>query len=232
GISGVIAIAGVLLVYQMGQPRIWMSMSRDGLLPAKFGKIHPKYKTPAFATIITGIVVAVPSLFLDIGSVTDLTSVGTLFAFVLVCAGVLQLDQQEKTDSSRYRVPYVNGKFWLPLFLVTVSILLYIYNHAAVIDFFSMPVEKIVDGETISVQSQLFARIPMVIYIITCIYLAYRTIIKSLSLIPVLGLLLNLYLMTELGATNWLRFVIWLAIGLVIYFGYSYYNSKLGRVDA
>jgi amino acid transporter len=73
----------------MGQPRIWMSMSRDGLMPPVFQKIHKKYKTPSFATIITGLVVGIPILFTDKTFVLDFTSIATLFAFVLVCGGVL-----------------------------------------------------------------------------------------------------------------------------------------------
>jgi amino acid transporter len=65
-----------------------MSMSRDGLLPKRFSRIHPKYKTPSYATVVTGFVVAIPALFLNLTMVTDLCSIGTLFAFVLVCAGV------------------------------------------------------------------------------------------------------------------------------------------------
>src|SRR5690606_5812952 len=84
-VSAVVAMASVLLVFQMGQPRIWMSMSRDGLLPKKFSKVHPKYRTPSFATIVTGFVVAVPALFMNLTMVTDLCSIGTLFAFSLVC---------------------------------------------------------------------------------------------------------------------------------------------------
>jgi len=84
-VSAVVAMASVLLVFQMGQPRIWMSMSRDGLLPKRFSKVHPKFRTPSFATIVTGFVVAVPALFLNLTMVTDLCSIGTLFAFVLVC---------------------------------------------------------------------------------------------------------------------------------------------------
>src|SRR3569833_3582190 len=75
-VSAIFVIASVLLVYQLGQPRIWMSMSRDGLLPKVFSRIHPKYKTPSFSTVITGLVVAVPALFLNLTIVTDLTSIG------------------------------------------------------------------------------------------------------------------------------------------------------------
>src|SRR6185312_17464446 len=95
-VSAVIATTSVLLVFQIGQPRIWMSMSRDGLLPRRFSKIHPRFKTPSFATIITGVIVGVPALFLNLTVVTDLTSIGTLFAFILVCGGVLLLPRQEK----------------------------------------------------------------------------------------------------------------------------------------
>ncbi|WP_353734724.1 amino acid permease [Algoriella sp.] len=88
--SAVIAMASVFIVFQIGQPRIWMTMSRDGLLPKKFSKIHPKYKTPSFATIFTGFVVGVPILFTDLELVVDACSIGTLFAFVLVCAAVIK----------------------------------------------------------------------------------------------------------------------------------------------
>src|SRR5204863_3651082 len=94
GVSAIVAMASVLLVFQLGQPRIWMSMSRDGLLPKKFSTIHPKYKTPAFATIVTGLVVAIPIFFTDEKFVLDFTSIATLFAFVLVCGGVLLLPRK------------------------------------------------------------------------------------------------------------------------------------------
>ena len=86
-------MASVLVVLEVGQPRIWMSMSRDGLLPPKFSKIHKRFKTPAFSTIITGILVAIPTLFLNLTEVTDLTSIGTLFAFILVCGGILLVEK-------------------------------------------------------------------------------------------------------------------------------------------
>jgi amino acid transporter len=76
-IAAVIAMTSVLLVFQMGQPRIWMNMSRDGLLPKKFASIHPKYKTPGFATIVTGLVVGIPIFFTDEKFVLDFTSIAT-----------------------------------------------------------------------------------------------------------------------------------------------------------
>lgn len=121
-VSAVVAMASVLLVFQMGQPRIWMSMSRDGLLPKRFSKVHPKYKTPSYATIVTGFVVAIPALFLNLTIVTDLCSIGTLFAFVLVCAGVLVLQNKPNIPRGKFRTPYVNAKFIFPLLLVVALI--------------------------------------------------------------------------------------------------------------
>jgi amino acid transporter len=117
-VSAVVAMASVLLVFQMGQPRIWMSMSRDGLLPKRFSKVHPKYKTPSYATIVTGFVVAIPALFLNLTMVTDLCSIGTLFAFVLVCAGVLVLQNKKDIPRGKFKTPYVNSKFVFPLLMV------------------------------------------------------------------------------------------------------------------
>lgn len=122
-VSAVFAMASVLLVFQMGQPRIWMSMSRDGLLPKKFSKIHPKYKTPSFATIVVGFVVAVPSLFMNLTIVTDLCSIGTLFAFVVVCAGVLVLQNRPDVKKGKFKIPYVNSKFVIPVLLIGSLIL-------------------------------------------------------------------------------------------------------------
>ncbi|HEX2967954.1 MAG TPA: amino acid permease, partial [Bacteroidales bacterium] len=114
-IGAVIAMTGILLVYQMGQPRIWMSMSRDGLMPKKFSSIHPKYKTPGFATIVTGLVVGIPILFTDEKLVLDFTSIGTLFAFVLVCGGILLLPRETgKREDGRFRMPYINAKWIVP----------------------------------------------------------------------------------------------------------------------
>jgi amino acid transporter len=134
-VSAVVAMASVLLVFQMGQPRIWMSMSRDGLLPKRFSKVHPIYKTPSFATIVTGFVVAVPALFLNLTMVTDLCSIGTLFAFVLVCAGVLVLQNRTDIPRGKFKTPYLNSKYVFPLFLVIgVSIALSV-NKSATMDF-------------------------------------------------------------------------------------------------
>ncbi|MFD2513289.1 amino acid permease [Pontibacter locisalis] len=223
-VSAIIAMASVLLVFQYGQPRIWMSMSRDGLLPGAFSRIHPKHKTPYFATIVTGFVVAVPALFMNLTEVTDLTSIGTLFAFVLVCGGILVMEEKQKETAvthKGFRVPYINGKYTLPLLVLVAILLLLYYNEAEVAAFFSL------SGGWESFQHKL----PLFGFIAVTAVLTTLSYQRSLSLIPVLGLLTNLYLMTELGITNWSRFLTWLALGLLIYFAYGYRNSKLHNAE-
>jgi len=211
--SAVIATASVLLIFQLGQPRIWMSMSRDGLLPKAFSRIHPKYHTPSFATVVTGFVVAIPALFMNLTEVTDLTSIGTLFAFVLVCGGVLLLPR-EASQKGRFQLPYINSKWIVPvIFIVGV----YFFRK----DFLGLFTAK-----------NAHENFPIFLFIILSTVLTVLAFVKNLSLIPVLGLLSCFYLMTELGYTNWLRFLIWLVIGLVIYFTYGYKHSLLGKEKA
>jgi amino acid transporter len=215
-VSAVIAMASVLLVFQVGQPRIWMSMSRDGLLPKVFSRIHPKFKTPSFSTIITGIIVAVPSLFLNLTEVTDLTSIGTLFAFVLVCGGIIILDQRKmQIIKGRFKIPYLNSTYILPFIWLIFIAFVIVYRKP----FFEW---LFPDVFTIH-------RIPQYLYFIFAFVLSFFSILKHFSLIPVLGLLTNLYLMSELGITNWLRFIVWLIIGLSIYFAYGIRKSKLRK---
>jgi len=214
--SAVIATASVLLVFQMGQPRIWMSMSRDGLLPKAFSRIHPKYKTPSFATIVTGLFVAIPALFLNLTEVTDLTSIGTLFAFVLVCGGVLLLPKREEGESApKFKIPYINSQFIVPVLFIVGTIIFW-KNFLGLFDF--------------SEGWEVFRdKLPFFLFVVLSIALTIASFAKKLSLIPVLGLASCFYLMTELGYTNWLRFIIWLIIGLFIYFLYSRQHSKLGK---
>lgn len=205
-VSAVVAITSALLVYQMGQPRIWMSMSRDGLLWKRFAKIHPKFQTPSFATIITGLVVAIPSLFLDMGFFVDLTSVGTFFAFILVCAGILYLDYQGLSKDATFKVPYLNGQY----IVGTVFVLVFGYVLS-----------------TGTLISQIEEKPLLLIFWLVWIALSVLAYLHKCSILPILGILTNLYLMTELGITNWTIFVIWLLIGLAIYGGYGYKHSKL-----
>ncbi len=143
-VSAVVAMASVLLVFQMGQPRIWMSMSRDGLLPKQFSKVHPKYHTPSYATIVTGFVVAVPALFLNLTMVTDLCSIGTLFAFVLVCAGVLVLQNKKDIPRGKFKTPYVNSKYIFPILMAVGCTIAFTVNRDSTMAFLNN--EKQVNG--------------------------------------------------------------------------------------
>jgi len=216
-IAAVVAMTSVLLVFQMGQPRIWMSMSRDGLLPKRFSNIHPKYKTPAFATIITGLVVGVPLFFTDENFVLDFTSIGTLFAFVLVCGGVLMLPRKEKTSSYSFQLPYINGKFIVPV-LVAVAFSFLYYQFP---EYFK-DLLNINSGNAVQ-------NIPMLVFIALCGVMAVFSFLKNFSLIPVLGVLSCCYLLTGMAVSNWSWFGIWLVIGLVVYLLYGYKHSKLNK---
>lgn len=153
-LGAVIAMGSVLLVFQMGQPRIFYSMARDGLLPPVMAKVHPRFRTPWVGQVITGLFVGGFAAFANIAEVVDLTNIGTLFAFVLVSLGVIILRRKEPNRPRPFRVP---GAPWTPLISVGAC----------------------------------------------------------------------LYLMAQLPVITWIRFGIWLAIGLVIYFGYGYRHSAL-----
>lgn len=105
-VGAVIATAASLLVYQLGQPRILMAMSHDGLLSPWFGRIHPQYRTPSNATVLTGFAVALPAALMNIGEVVELSNIGTLFAFAVVCAGALVLRVRHPDAPRRFRMPW------------------------------------------------------------------------------------------------------------------------------
>jgi amino acid transporter len=211
-VSAVVATTSVLLVFQLGQPRIWMSMSRDGLLPKKFAQVHPKFGTPSFATIITGCLVGIPSLFVSSSTMTDLTSIGTLFAFVLVCFGVLVLPRMAKeAGSSAFRLPYLNGQFIIPAIV-------------AVFVYFSM--NRISDAFS-NYKNEGFQEILFLLFIFIAIVTGVLSFVRKYSVIPVVGALCCLYLMIEIPAISWLWFFVWMGIGLTIYFFYSRRRSKL-----
>jgi APA family basic amino acid/polyamine antiporter len=285
--SAIIAMASVLLVFQMGQPRIWMSMSRDGLLPKRFSKIHSKFKTPSFSTIVVGFVVAVPALFLNLTTVTDLCSIGTLFAFVVVCGGVLYLQNKPNIPRGKFKTPFINGKFVMPV-LVLIGIVVAITNYkketisfltnerkvssvetiisslkldeintlkkhcvinypedftatndleSFLLDLKPAEVVKVLKASAIKEQAyyesgfNLFQhKIPTYIFLLITLLLTYLSVTHNLSLIPMLGLISCLYMMSELNISNWIGFGIWLLVGLVVYFGYSKKHSKLNSV--
>jgi len=155
--GSVVAYPAVLLVFQLGQPRIFFSMARDGLIPQAFAKVHPNFRTPHITTIFTGIVVAVTAMFTtNLSEMVDLTNIGTLFAFTLGCTGILILRRREPGRPRGFRMP------WVPV-------------------------------------------------------------------IPILGIVSCLYLMLGLPWIAWLRFGIWLIVGMVVYS--SYRNSRLRRQE-
>jgi len=145
-----------LLVFQYGQARIWYAMSRDGLLPKLFSKVHPKFKTPHWSTWIACFAVGLPAGFVDIGDAADLSNIGTLFAFVLVSLGVVFLRRRQPDRPRAFRVPMV------PLF-------------------------------------------------------------------PLISVVLCGGLMTGLTVITWIRFFVWLALGLLIYFFYSRNHSEFAK---
>ena len=225
-VAAVVAMTSVMLVFQMGQPRIWMSMSRDGLLPKRFASIHPRYKTPGFSTIITGLVVGIPIFFTDEKFVLDFTSIGTLFAFVLVCGGVLMLpprkaksaaiDDEIFTETNgKFRLPYVNGKWSVPLTIIGIAVILAVMNP----DFY----KKAFDIKN----GKIMETFPMLTFFLVCIITAIFSFLRNFSLIPVCGLLSCCYLLTGMGAWNWIWFFVWLLIGLLVYFVYGFWRSKL-----
>ena len=286
-VSAVVAMASVLLVFQMGQPRIWMSMSRDGLLPSRFAKVHPKYKTPSFATIVVGFVVAVPALFMNLTMVTDLCSIGTLFAFVLVCGGVLMLQNRTDIPRGKFRTPYLNGKYIMPTLLIGAVVFFFTVFQRQTIDFITNKeslktkaemIEGMNPNQIMALKNHLiqdnnesftfskrnvdayyrlhgtkalvedlkflnlpkshfyhygfkhFAhKIPRWIFILFTIFITVMSFLKNLSMIPLLGLLSCLYMMSEIKAENWLYFSIWLVLGLIIYFRYGRTHSKLAK---
>lgn len=213
-VSAVVATTSVLLVFQLGQPRIWMSMSRDGLLPKAFAKVHPKFQTPYISTIISGLFVAIPALFVQSSLMTDLTSIGTLFAFVLVAGGVLALPKLDNmAKRSGFRLPYINGQFIVPLIYI---LFVYLLWDKVMDSFMHFGKEELQKG--------LF-----VVYLLFAGVLSVLTFIKKFSLIPVLGMLSCAYLLIEIPAVSWLWFFGWMAIGLLIYFIYGYRKSKLAN---
>ncbi len=214
-VSAIIATTSVLLVFQIGQPRIWMSMSRDGLLPKKFQQVHPKYQTPAFATIVTGIFIGLGAMLIRSGLVTDLTSIGTLFAFVLVSAGVLLLPRVEPAPG-KFTLPYINGQWIIP---VLFGLLVYLFQERilGIVDLMGSG-----QWSAITLVQYLF-----LVYILIGFILSVMTFVRRYSLIPIMGVLSCMYLMIEIPAVSWVWFLCWMGGGLVIYFLYGYRHSRL-----
>jgi len=209
-VSAVVASTSVLLVFQIGQPRIWMSMSRDGLLPPAFGRISPRFKTPGFSTIITGLFVGLTVLVVDDKLMTDLTSIGTLFAFVLVCGGVLYLPKLVRVPG-KFSIPYMNGKYIIPV-LLAIFILVF---------------RQRIETALSNLNAESYQEILFLLFLVSAVIITIFTFIRNYSVIPVLGVLFCLYLMIEIPAKSWMVFFGWMAFGLSIYLLYGRRKSKL-----
>ncbi|MBI2513069.1 MAG: amino acid permease [Opitutae bacterium] len=155
-IAAIAGLSSVILVMLMGQPRIFFSMANDGLLPSAFAKVHPRFKTPYVTTILTGVLAAIIGGCLPLSLLGELVSIGTLLAFVIVCAAIIVL---------RYKQPDLPRPFKTPL----------------------------------------------------------------VPLVPILGILICGAQMVGLPRDTWIRLLVWMAIGIVIYFGYSRRHSKLNN---
>jgi amino acid transporter len=209
-LSAVVAATSVLLVFQLGQPRIWMSMSRDGLMPPSFGKIHHRFHTPGFATIISGLLVGVLVLFVDDKLMTDLTSIGTLFAFVLVSGGVLLLPRIAK-QPGKFSLPYINGKWIIPLLFF-----LFVFGF-----------RERIQSAVLHISDEGYQEVLLLVFITLFAIVSMFSFLRNYSLIPVLGVLCCMYLMIEIPAKSWMVFFGWMALGLALYFMYGYRKSRL-----
>lgn len=209
-VSAVVAATSVLLVFQLGQPRIWMAMSRDGLLPPKFGKINSTFRTPGFSTIVSGMLVGGLVLFVDDMLMTDLTSIGTLFAFALVSGGVLLLPFKEK-EPGKFQLPYINGKWIMVAVYVLVVYLM----------------KERLFSAMLHIGNEAYREWLLLIFFLLFGVITVLTFIRNYSLIPILGVLCCLYLMIEIPAKSWLVFFGWMSLGLIVYILYGMKKSKL-----
>jgi APA family basic amino acid/polyamine antiporter len=211
-IGALMGMISSILVYQIGQSRVWFSMSRDGLLPKVFSNVHPLFRTPAFSTWVAGVVVAIPSGLFDIGTLADLSNIGTLFAFVLVSVGVIVLRLRDPRRRRGFVVP--GGPKQKMSFAATVARVAAGLAVAAALRYLIgfLPWDYLQDVLIVALG------IGLLIWL-------WRTLL----LIPLLSVIFCFLLMAGLPIITWYRFIIWLVIGLVIYFFYSRHRSEFAR---
>ena len=218
--GAVVAMTAVLLVFQLGQPRIFFSMSRDGLLPKFFATVHPKYRTPHVTTIWTGVFVAFFAAFASLDEIIELTNIGTLFAFILVCIGVMVLRHRDPARPRPFRMP------WVPLLPIWLLMLFFLPGALLGAEDWGARLEYLIlfgiaaAGTTFSVIGirNLVRRQPVPEIVRTEFCFA--------------GVASCLYLMRGLPSLTWWRFLGWLAIGLFIYALYGVRHSRLSRGPA
>ena len=213
--GAVVAMTAVLLVFQLGQPRIFFSMSRDGLLPKIFARVHPRYRTPHVTTIWTGVFVAFFALFSPLDKIVELTNIGTLFAFVLVCLGVMLLRHTEPHRQRPFKTP------WIPLLPVWLLILWYLPREI-LHEGWGQVAEHVV-VLLLAVVGTLFSVIGL------CAKLTGRIVPEIVKTeFALAGIGSCVWLMAGLPALTWWRFAGWLAIGLTIYTLYGHRHSRMG----
>jgi|SoiMethySBSTD1v2_1073268.scaffolds.fasta_scaffold01715_21 APA family basic amino acid/polyamine antiporter len=218
--GAVVAMTAVLLVFQLGQPRIFFSMSRDGLLPPLFARVHPRYRTPHIPTIWTGAFVAFFAAFASLDEIIELTNIGTLFAFVLVCVGVMILRHRDPARPRPFRMPWVPLlPIWLLMMFFLPGVLLAAEDWGARLEYLIL-FGIAATGTVFSIAgiAALLRRRPA------------AEIVKTECCLA--GIASCLYLMRGLPALTWWRFLGWLAIGLFIYALYGARHSRLAEGSA
>ncbi len=213
--GAVVAFTAVLLVFQLGQPRIFFSMSRDGLLPKLFARVHPRYRTPHVTTIWTGVFVAFFAMISPLDKIVELTNIGTLFAFVLVCVGIMILRHTEPQRPRPFRTP------WIPLLPIWLIILWY------------LPAEMLHEDWGKVAEHLIVLLLAVVGTVFSVIGLGAKIrgrkvpeLVKTEFALAGIGSCV--WLMAGLPALTWWRFAGWLAIGLTIYTLYGYRHSRMG----
>jgi APA family basic amino acid/polyamine antiporter len=214
-LGAVVAMTAVLLVFQLGQPRIFFSMSRDGLLPRKFAAVHPRYRTPHVTTIWTGVFVAVFAAFASLDEIVALTNIGTLFAFVLVCVGVMVLRHTDPDRTRPFRTP------WIPLFPVWIPMIWFLGR--ALLGAAGW-------GKRLEYAALLLIALLGTVFSAVGIGARIRSrkvpeLVKTEFALA--GIASCVWLMAGLPALTWWRFVGWLGLGMVIYTLYGYRHSRM-----
>jgi basic amino acid/polyamine antiporter, APA family len=215
-LGAVVATTAVLLVFQLGQPRIFFSMSRDGLLPRYFARVHPRFRTPHVTTIWTGVVVAFFSCLSPLDIMVELTNIGTLFAFVLVCAGVIVLRFTDPGRTRHFRMP------WVPLAPLWLFAMWWVIDRN---------VRGTGPGLALTIETLVMGAIGLAFNAMALVRWARgRPIPEWLRTdLALAGIAICLYLMDGLPWVTWERFGIWLLAGLAIYLVYGYRHSALNR---
>ncbi|HYX27054.1 MAG TPA: amino acid permease [Pyrinomonadaceae bacterium] len=219
--GSVVAHTAVLLVFQLGQPRIFFSMARDGLLPPVFAKVHPRFKTPHVTTILTGVLVGGFAAVMSIDEMVDLTNIGTLFAFVLVCIGIIILRNKDPERRRPFKVP---SQTWLWIFPILAAAGYFYYYYATS----TLALSSAARRWHIVLQIILMAGAIFLAFIYPRTNMAKRVPVGALVL-PLLGAVSCIFLMYYLPPTSWWRFVAWLLLGLAVYLSYSYSKSEIGK---